>query len=311
MRGIAERIQGMIDTGDLPFPMFTLCVALLLIELLLLDDRSITSCFSLFLSFHPFAFSKTFQSIPFSFGESSRTLIDGPTRRRHADHHNATAFLRPKSPRLASVVDVGGIITRITFNAVSWRKESVESLDERRMGMKQGRDAVDYARGIDGLAFEFLHDVEETVVDVGLVRELDLKRRGVSMGSDVTRSVSPELARNRHYACPSRQTTVSTATTTSRDRSPPRIALILLTTHLDLIQITQRIPHIQRSLPRALLLRLLRLLTLLDRSLDRRLLGRHGGVLYSWRRGQEDLQPTTVIIIITRPTGRPSAFASA
>lgn len=207
MRGIAERIQGMIDTGNLPFPMFPLSVALLLIELLLLDDRSITPCFSLFLSFHPFAFSKTFQSIAFGFGESSRTLVDGPTRRRHADHHDATTFLRPQSPRLASVVNICGIGTCVTFDTVSRREKSVESLDERRMGMEQGRDAVDYARGIDSLAFEFLHDVEETVVNVGLVGKLDLGQRGVSNGFDVTRSVSPELAGNRGDACSSRHTT--------------------------------------------------------------------------------------------------------
>lgn len=210
MRGIAERIQGMIDTGNLTFPVFTLCVSLLLIELLLLNDRSITTRFSLFLSFDPFAFGKTFQSITFRFGESARTLVDGPTWRRHADHHYTTTFLRPKSTRLAGVVNVGRIGTRVALDAVSGWEKGVESLDERRMGMEQGRDAIDYAGRVDGLAFEFLHDVEETVVHVGLVGELDLGQRGVSKGSDVTRSVSPELAGNRgdalffttHYQSP-------------------------------------------------------------------------------------------------------------
>lgn len=42
------------------------------------------------------------------------------------------------------------------------------------MRVKERRDAVDDAWGVDCLALEFLHDVEEAVVHVGLVGELDL-----------------------------------------------------------------------------------------------------------------------------------------
>jgi hypothetical protein len=71
-------------------------------------------------------------------------------------------------------VHVSWISAGIAFNPVSRRKKSVEPLDERWVGMKQCGYAVNDAWCIDCLSLEFFHHIQEAVVNVWLVRELNL-----------------------------------------------------------------------------------------------------------------------------------------
>lgn len=65
------------------------------------------------------------------------------------------------------------IVVGTALNAIAGRQEGVEPLDEVWIPRKQRTDSTNDARGIDGTALEVLHDVEEAIVDVGVIGELD------------------------------------------------------------------------------------------------------------------------------------------
>lgn len=83
------------------------------------------------------------------------------------------------------------VVTGTAFYPVAWRQESIKSLDQIRMSRKQLGYSVDNAGGVDPiaccqsnsasrarrnsrLALEIFHDVQESIVHIGLVVELNL-----------------------------------------------------------------------------------------------------------------------------------------
>ena len=67
-----------------------------------------------------------------------------------------------------------GIVSSSTFNAISRWKERIKSLDQLRVAGKQLADPSDHTGSIDGTALEVFHDIQEAVVDIGMVGELNL-----------------------------------------------------------------------------------------------------------------------------------------
>lgn len=67
-----------------------------------------------------------------------------------------------------------GIVPSPTLNTVAGGKESIKTLDEVRVSGEKLRNSVDYPGSINRLALKVFHDVQEPVVDLGLIMELNL-----------------------------------------------------------------------------------------------------------------------------------------
>lgn len=66
------------------------------------------------------------------------------------------------------------VILSAALNAISGRQESVETLNQGWVTIEKSRNPLNHTRGIDCLALEILHDVQEAVVHVRLVDEANL-----------------------------------------------------------------------------------------------------------------------------------------
>lgn len=65
------------------------------------------------------------------------------------------------------------ISIRSTFNLISWGQKGVEPLDQIRVAGKERRNALNDTRSVYGTALEVLHDIQEAVVNIGMIGELD------------------------------------------------------------------------------------------------------------------------------------------
>lgn len=66
------------------------------------------------------------------------------------------------------------VVICAALDAIARRQERVKSLDQIWISGEEGTDSTNHPRRVDGAALEVLHDVEETVVHVWLVRKLHL-----------------------------------------------------------------------------------------------------------------------------------------
>lgn len=69
---------------------------------------------------------------------------------------------------------VGLVGAAETFDAISRWQEGVESRDESRMSLEQSRYPFDDPRSVDILTLKVLHDIQEPVVNIGLILKLNL-----------------------------------------------------------------------------------------------------------------------------------------
>jgi hypothetical protein len=83
---------------------------------------------------------------------------------RHGGNHGAHG--RGDSDRI-------WISIRSTFNFISRGQKGVETLNQVRITSEKGRNALNDTRSIYGTALEILHDVQEAVVNIGMIGELD------------------------------------------------------------------------------------------------------------------------------------------
>ena len=60
------------------------------------------------------------------------------------------------------------------FYLITLGQEGVEAIDQLAVALEERRDSANDAGRVDLLALEGLHDLEEFVVDLGLVAELGL-----------------------------------------------------------------------------------------------------------------------------------------
>lgn len=85
-----------------------------------------------------------------------------------------TILTKVASVRYKQVTNKTHRVIAVDLNLVPGWKKSVESHDELWMTSEEAGHSRNDSRGVDALALELLHDVEEVVVHLRLVPELEL-----------------------------------------------------------------------------------------------------------------------------------------
>ena len=74
------------------------------------------------------------------------------------------------------------MLIKAAFDAVAGGQERIKALYETRLPAEQHRHTLDDAGRIDRLALKVLHDIEESIVHIRVVRKLDLDLVEVRQG---------------------------------------------------------------------------------------------------------------------------------